>query len=162
MWLAGNDIRDFFISTTPAQAAQLRTQIEALRSEDEAALQHMERLPRMGATAATLRKSLGEFWATIAPLPETMRTYPTRDNYVSAGCDCPAARTTLHGPVGPHHRGSGETPHSEKDFAETRRKAAERLLMMLVLSVFLGIVVARLSVRHAETWNRKRTGTSLG
>ena len=44
---------------------------------------------------------------------------------------------------------------SEQEFAETRRKAAERLLMMLVLSVLLGIVVARLSVRHAENLERE-------
>ncbi len=151
LWLAGNDIRDFFISTTPAQAAQLRSQIEALRSEDEAALQHMERLPRMSATAATLRKSLGEFWATIAPLPETMLKVPNEGQFAFLQDVIVPRRGQLYTALLDLTTADQEKlQQSEKDFAETRRKAAERLLMMLVLSVFLGIVVARLSVRHAE------------
>ena len=152
LWLAGNDIRDFFISTTPAQAAQLRSQIEALRSEDEAALQHMERLPRMGgATAATLRKSLGEFWATMAPLPDTMLNVSNEGQFAFLQDVIVPRRGQLYTALLDLTAADQEKlQQSEKDFAETRRKAAERLLMMLVLSVFLGIVVARLSVRHAE------------
>ena len=151
LWLAGNDIRDFFISTTPAQAAQLRSQLEALRSEDEAALQHMERLPRMGPTAATLRKSLGEFWATMAPLPDTMLNVSNEGQFTFLQDVIVPRRGQLYTALLDLTTADQEKlQQSEKDFAETRRKAAERLLMMLVLSVFLGIVVARLSVRHAE------------
>jgi signal transduction histidine kinase len=151
LWLAGNDIRDFFISTTPAQAAQLRSQIEALRSEDEVALQHMERLPRMGATAATLRKSLGEFWATMAPLPDTMLNVSNEGQFAFLQDVIVPRRGQLYTALLDLTAADQEKlQQSEKDFAETRRRAAERLLMMLVLSVFLAIVVARLSVRHAE------------
>src|SRR5262249_36985396 len=41
------------------------------------------------------------------------------------------------------------------EFAETRRQAAERLVVMLGVSVLLAGVVARLSVRYAENLERK-------
>jgi signal transduction histidine kinase len=151
LWLAGNDVRDFFISTTPAHAAQLRSQIEALRNDDEMALQHMERLPRMGVTAATLRKSLGEFWATMAPVPDSMLNVPNEGQFAFLQDVIVPRRGQLYTALLDLTAADQEKlQQSEKDFADTRHRAAERLLMMLVLSVFLGIVVARLSVRHAE------------
>jgi signal transduction histidine kinase len=45
--------------------------------------------------------------------------------------------------------------NSEGEFAGTRKQAAERLLLMLALSVLLAGMVARLSVRYAENLERK-------
>jgi signal transduction histidine kinase len=45
--------------------------------------------------------------------------------------------------------------NSEGEFAGARRLAGERLLTMLVLTVFLACLVARLSLRHAENLERK-------
>src|SRR6185369_4527700 len=39
---------------------------------------------------------------------------------------------------------------SEGEFAGARRRAAERLLLMLGLGLFLSTVVSRISLRHAE------------
>src|SRR6185295_18037991 len=41
LWLAGNYVRDFFIHTTPDQAAALRSDLAALRLEDKPALEHL-------------------------------------------------------------------------------------------------------------------------
>jgi signal transduction histidine kinase len=41
------------------------------------------------------------------------------------------------------------------EFAETRRRAAERLLLMLAIGVVLSVLAARLSVRHTENLERK-------
>src|ERR1044071_1870908 len=35
LWLAGTDVRDFFIQTTPEQAATLRSQLDALKFDNE-------------------------------------------------------------------------------------------------------------------------------
>ncbi|HWC99846.1 MAG TPA: sensor histidine kinase [Candidatus Sulfopaludibacter sp.] len=151
LWLAGNDIRDFFISTTPQQAAILREQMETLGQEDEATLKHMERSPQLVVTAATLRKSLGEFWTMAAPVPDTMLNVsdegkfqflqqvvvPRRGQLYTALVDLTAADQQ-------------KLQVSEREFADTRRAAAERLLIMLVLSVLLAVVVAKLSIGHAE------------
>ena len=156
LWLAGNDVRDFFISTTPAQAALLRSQIETLRNEDEAALQHMERLPHLNGTAAMLRKSLGEFWATIAPVPDSMLKVPNEGQFAFLQQVIVPRRGQLYTALLDLTTADQEKlQESEREFAETRRRAAERLLVMLVLSVFLGIVVARLSVRHAENLEKE-------
>jgi signal transduction histidine kinase len=40
--------------------------------------------------------------------------------------------------------------NSEEEFADTRRRAAERLLLMLGLGVLLSALVTRISLRHAE------------
>ncbi len=156
LWLAGNDVRDFFISTTPQQATLLRSQIEALRNEDEAALQHMEQFPHLTATAATLRKSLGEFWATITPVPDTMLHVPNEEQFSFLQQVIVPRRGQLYTALlDLTTADQDKLQESEREFAETRRKAAERLLIMLVLSVFLGIVVARLSVRHAENLEKE-------
>ncbi len=156
LWLAGNDIRDFFISTTPEQAAILQTQIATLRSEDDAALEHMERLPRLAATAATLRKSLGEFWATVAPVPQSMMNVPNEGQFAFLQQVVVPRRGRLYTALLDLTSAEQEKlQESEKQFAETRRKAAERLLVMLVLSVVMAGVVARLSVRQSENLGRE-------
>jgi len=156
LWLAGNDLRDFFISTTPEQGTLLRSQIETLRSEDEIALKHMAHSHDLSATAATLRKSLGEFWAIVTPVPDTMLRVPNvgqfqflqevivprRGQLYTALLDLTAADQQ-------------KLQESEREFADTRRKAAERLLVMLVMSVLLCMAVARLSLRHAENLERE-------
>lgn len=150
MWLAGNDVRDFFISTTPAQAAVLRSQIEDLRTEDEAALRHMESFPHLKATAATLRKSLGEFWAVMMPVPDTMLQVPDEGKFDFLQRVIVPRRGELYTAlVDLTTADQQRLQESERQFAETRRHAAERLLAMLMVSVLLSSIVARLSVRHA-------------
>jgi signal transduction histidine kinase len=45
--------------------------------------------------------------------------------------------------------------NSEGEFAGTRRRAAERLLLMLGLGVLLSVLVMRFSLRHAENLERE-------
>ena len=45
--------------------------------------------------------------------------------------------------------------NSEGEFAGTRRRAAERLLLMLGLGVLLSVLVTRISLRHAENLERE-------
>jgi signal transduction histidine kinase len=156
LWLAGNDVRDFFISTTPRQAALLRSQIETLRAEDETALNHMASSPESAATAATLRKSLGEFWTVVTPVPETMLNVPNTGQFDFLQRVIVPRRGQLYTALLDLTTADQQKlQESEKEFADTRRKAAERLLSMLMLSVLLSVVVARLSVRHAENLERE-------
>ena len=152
LWLAGNDVRDFFISTTPQQAALLRTQIEELRKEDEDALKHMERSPDLVGTAAMLRKSLGEFWAEITPVPNSMLKLSDQDHFRFLQDVIVPRRGQLYTAlVDLTSADQQKLQASEKEFDETRRAAGWRLLLMLVLSVLLAALLARLSVGHAES-----------
>ena len=103
-----------------------------------------------------LRKSLGEFWAVGEPLPQTMlhagndaeidflqrEIVPRRGELYNALRELTAADQRM-------------LQESEGEFADTRRRAAERLLLMLALGVLLSFLVARLSLRHAENLERE-------
>ncbi len=148
LWLAGNDIRDFFIHTTPEQAELLRTQLTSLRNEDGRALARMAALPE-------LRRKLDEFWAAAGPVPASMLhsnsaqqfdfvqrvLVPKREELYTQLMNLAAA-----GQMGLQQR--------ETEFTETRRHAAGRLSAMLALGVLLSFMVALLSIRHAENLGR--------
>src|ERR1035438_7253777 len=72
LWLAGNYVRDYFINTTPAQADILRGQLEDLKAQDANALALLARNSSRSDTLPRLRKSLGEFWAAVDPVPRSM------------------------------------------------------------------------------------------
>ncbi len=156
LWQAGNDVRDFFIRTTPEQAQTLQSQLDVLKKENDQALDNLERLLPPSNLAPKLHKSLGEFWAVIEPLPRTMlhqdkdrqfgflqkEVVPRRGELYAALIDLTAAdRQRLQ--------------ESEKEFAEIRQHAAERLMLMLGFGVVLGVLVALLSLRHAESLERQ-------
>ena len=156
LWLAGNFVRDFFIQTTPEQAQVLHQQLESLKKEDAAALGHLERRSGHTDVVSKLERSLGEFWAVVDPVFRTLlyasRTQqfdflqreivPRRGQLYNAFMDLTAAdRQKLE--------------ESEGQFAETRRRAGGRLLLLLAISVLMGFLVARLSLRHGENLERQ-------
>jgi signal transduction histidine kinase len=156
LWLAGNDIRDFFISTTPQQAAILQSQLDGLRKEDEDALKHIEAFPELAGTAAILRRSLGEFWAVANPVPQTMLNVPDAGKFQFLQEKIVPRRGQLYTAlVDLTSADQQKLQVSEKEFAETRRAAAVRLLILLVLTVLLAILLARVSVGHAEALERQ-------
>lgn len=156
LWQAGTDVRDFFIQTTPQQAEQLRAQLQTMRVGDEKALGQMARLGVGGEVLAKLRIGLKDFWATVDPVPETMlglsekrqfeflqrEMVPRRDELYSALLELAATE-------------QGRLQAREGEFAATRHAAARRLLLTLVFGLLLGLAVARLSLRHAETLERR-------
>ena len=156
LWQAGSDIRDFFIQSTPQQAASLRSQLEALEAEDNTAL---DRLAQSGIGAdvvARLRRSLGEFWDVVRPVPQTMLSVDNRRQFDFLQREVVPRRGELYAALLPHAATDQQRlQESEGEFAAARRHAAQRLLMMLALGVLLGVMVARLSLRHAEHLEQK-------
>jgi signal transduction histidine kinase len=151
LWLAGNYVRDFFIRNTPAQAEVLRDQLQSLEAEDEEYLDRLSRLSSPGDVMQQVRKSLNEFWAVVDPLPKSMlgasddrqwdflqrEIVPRRGELYKTLMDLSASD---------QHR----LQVSEKDFADARAQAAQRLMVMLAISLLLAALVARQSLRHAE------------
>jgi signal transduction histidine kinase len=148
LWLAGNDIRDFFIHSTPAQAEVLRAQLASLRSEDERALAQMAALPE-------LRHKLDEFWAVADPVPVAMLNATNTQQFDFLQRAIVPKREELYSQL-LNLAAAGQTrlQQQETEFAETRRRAAGRLSAMLALGVLLSFVVALLSIRHAENLER--------
>lgn len=154
LWLAGNYVRDFFIDPTAGRAAVLRTQLEELKAEDAQALDYLSR--GSNDVVPMLRKSLGEFWAVVDPVPGTMVGSSTRDRIDFLEREFVPRRGQLYNALRDLTAASQQKlQNSEGEFAGTRRRAAERLVAMLCASVLLGFLVARLSLRHAENLERQ-------
>jgi signal transduction histidine kinase len=156
LWLAGNDVRDFFIRTSPEQAALLRSQLSQLERDDNRALRRLASVPGWKETARWLTARLDKFWAGVDPLPSTMLRAPSsqRLNFLQTVVvpqreELYTQLTNLAG------MGQQRLEARERGFAETRRRAAEGLFLMLALGVLLSALVALLSVRHAEHLERE-------
>ena len=156
LWLAGNYVREFFIRNTPDKGAELVSQLQQLRQQDEVALRFLEQVPRHRQVVPSLRKSLDEFWNIGLQLPQTMlhasndaeitflqrEVVPRRGELYNALLEITAADQRM-------------LENSESEFAGTRRGAAERLLLMLALAVLLSVTVTRVSLHHAESMERE-------
>jgi signal transduction histidine kinase len=156
LWLAGNYVRDYFINTTPAQADILRGQLVDLKTQDATALALLARKSSPSDTLPQLRKSLGEFWAAVEPVPGSMllntdqrkfdflqrEVVPRRGELYNALLDLAAT-------------GQQKLQEGEKQFAASRQQAAHRLLLMLGLGMMLSFLVALASIRHSENLERE-------
>jgi signal transduction histidine kinase len=156
LWLAGNDVRDFFISTTPAQAEALAAQLDGLRVEDEQALDHLTRISPRSDVVNKLRKSMGEFWAVVKPLPHTMLHETKDEQFAFLQREIVPRRGELYAAlIDLGAADQQKLQESEREFGDARRDAAERLMAMLVVGVLMSFMVARFSLRHAENLERQ-------
>jgi len=156
LWLAGTYVRDFFIQTTAEQATMLKSQLSGLRAEDDAAL---DKLTRMGVNRGVLnniRKHLAEFRAIIEPLPASMLNEPDERQFEFLEREIVPRRGDLYNALLSIQAADQQRlQESEREFADARRDAASRLLIILGLCVLLAIAVARASLRHAENLEQK-------
>ena len=152
LWQASNYVRDFLIVSTPAQAALLHHQLDGLKAEDDRALQSLDRDAGRGDAIPKLRRSLGEFWTVANAVPNSMlnvsdqakfqflqrEIVPRRGELYNAMLDLAAADQQ-------------KLEEGERGFADARRRGGLQLTTMLALGVLLSVVVARASLRHAES-----------
>ena len=151
VWLVGNRVRDFFIDSTPAQGELLRSQLTASQAENEEALRTLSNHPGHQSVVPQLRKSLDEFWAVMVPLPHTMMRPNSRQAMDFLQREVVPRRGELYNALRELTSADQQTlQDSEGEFAAARRRASERLLVMLSLGVLLSVLVAGLSIRHAE------------
>jgi signal transduction histidine kinase len=149
LWLAGNHIRDFFIHTTPEQAAILRSELKALEAEDEAALEQLGRTASR-SELPKLRASLNEFWRIADGVADTMLLANNEKQFEFLQREIVPRRGELYTAlIGLTEADQRKLQGSESEFADTRRFAAERLMLMLGIGVLLSFVVVRLSLRYA-------------
>ncbi|HEY1342774.1 MAG TPA: sensor histidine kinase [Bryobacteraceae bacterium] len=156
LWLAGNEVRDFFIETTPEQAAELRTQIALLKKQDEDALKFLERAATRTDMVPKLRRSMAEFWSVVDPIADSMMHQSNERQFEFLKEEIAPRRGQLYNTlvelgVADQQR----LQESEKEFSDARRTAATRLSLMLGLSVLMSFIVARQSIRHAEAMERQ-------
>ncbi len=156
LWLAGTYVRDFFIQTTPEQAAILEGQLRELNKEDDAALDHLEKIYSNRQIVANIRQGLREFRAVTKPLPRTMLHEPDERQFEFLQREIVPRRGDLYTTLLSLQAADQQRlEESEREFSVARRDAATRLLLILGLSVLLAVVVARGSIRHAENLERQ-------
>ena len=156
LWLAGTYIRDFFIQTTPEQAALLARQLETIQREDDAALEHLAKVGANPEVLRNIRKSLAEFRAVTEPLPRTMLNESNERQFDFLQHEIVPRRGDLYATLLYLQSADQQRlQESQKQFADARRNAANRLLLMLGICVLLAVVVARASLVHAENLERK-------
>ena len=156
LWLAGTDVRDFFIQTTPQQAEILHQQLESYKAEDRAALGRLAQTGVRPEVTFKLRQSLDEFWAVVDPIPRTMLELPNDRQFEFLQREIVPRRGELYAAL--IQLGAADQQRlqeNEREFAAARRLAARRLVIMLAVGVLLGFVVARFSLRHAENLERQ-------
>jgi len=156
LWLAGTDVRDFFIQTTPQQAEILHQQLESCKAEDRAALGRLAQTGVRPEVTFKLRQSLDEFWAVVDPIPRTMLELPNDRQFEFLQREIVPRRGELYAAL--IQLGAADQQRlqeNEREFAAARRLAARRLVIMLAVGVLLGFVVARFSLRHAENLERQ-------
>src|SRR5262249_28576323 len=72
LWLASIYVRDFFIHSTPDGGQELRAQLKGQKAENKVALAVLDKAPNPRGVIPQVRKSLGELWSMIEPIPATM------------------------------------------------------------------------------------------
>jgi signal transduction histidine kinase len=156
LWLASIYVRDYFIDSTHQRGAILVGQLKSMESENEQALRVLEKGPNHRLVVPQIRKSLGEFWALIQPIPGTMAHASDKEQMGFLQREIVPRRGDLYNVLRDLSTADQQRlQNSEGEFAGTRRAAGERLLGMLVIGVLLAGLVALLSVRHAENMERK-------
>ncbi len=76
IWLAGNYVRDFFLSSDTNRATLLKSQIADLESQSRKAVSALEKtVPEAGA-ARTLAAELKDYWSKLTPIPASMVAVP--------------------------------------------------------------------------------------
>ena len=151
LWLAGNYVRDFFISSNPEHAAVLASQLKSLEQEDDDVLTHLERTFPQNQSLTTLRKNLGEFWAMVDPVPSTMLHSSSEAQFEFVQRIIVPRRGQLYDALlGLSNAGEKRVQESSQQLIAARHDAAQRLIQMLVLGVLLSVLVAYISVRHSD------------
>ena len=150
IWLAGNYIRDFFINATPERANSLRSQIVGLRQDNETLLQKLSRTTNERDEISKLRRSLEEFWNVADTVPGMLHA-PEEQQYDFVQREIVPRRGELYTALRAITAADQQRLENiEGEFANSRREATSRLLVMLVAGVLLCLVVVRLSLRYAE------------
>lgn len=156
VWLAGNYVRDFFIRTTPEQGQMLRSQLSALQAESTQALDRLARISPQSPDLPALRKSINEFWSVVGPVPVTMLPASRDQQFEFVQREIVPRRGELYSALRDlSATGEQHLQDNEKQFAGARREATERLLLMLGVGLLLGILVALVSLHHAESLERE-------
>jgi signal transduction histidine kinase len=156
IWLAGNYVRDFFLSSQPDRSAILASQFQDLNAQSRQAVSRLEQLKPDPAATRSLRLKLSEYWSKLEPVPESMASAGAPAAYQFIQQEIVPRRNALYDALQQiAEEDQAALQRSELHFTDIRLDAARKLLFTLGLCVVLGFVVAGFSLRHAARLERE-------
>lgn len=156
IWLSATFVREFFINPQPDRADLLERQLRRLEDQNRKALDELDRMSPPLRPHVQLRAGLREYWETLESIAHTKARLNDRQAYQFLQREIVPRRnlagTALRQVAGAYQEA---LQNSEVEFAQSRRSAARRLVLVLGLCVMVGLLVARFSLRHAENLERQ-------
>jgi signal transduction histidine kinase len=155
-WLAGNHVRDFFLSSDPDRSALLRSQFRDLDAQNREDLRELEQFKPSEAATQLLKINLQEYWTTLEPIPESMATVRPPVAYKFIQREVVPRRSAVYDSLQRiTEADQALLQKNETQFVDKRQDAVRGLVFMLGLCVVLGILVACFSLRHARRLERE-------
>jgi signal transduction histidine kinase len=156
LYLGGIYARDLFLSQQPERTEAYRRQMTELQVEARDIAAGLSRLPVSPENAADLRKNTEEYVQLLASISDWDEEKRRQSGYAFIQRELVPRRNT----AGEMARNwlalsSRALADSEREFAATNRAATNRLLMILSVSILVGLVVIRFSLKHAENLERE-------
>jgi signal transduction histidine kinase len=151
VFLVGNYVRDFFLSTDPERAARLESDLQKARTDSLVALSGVDVSRRVPANSAALRNDLEQFWKVAESVARTMTGATDADEYAFVQREVAPRRSRLYAELVAITEADQQIlQQAEHDFAASQRSALWRLLRTLTLCFGLAVLVAWFSLSHAE------------
>ena len=151
IWLAGYDVRDFFIAPNEPRAELLSLQIHELSAGDRLVFAALRKLDG-GGTYANLESRMNEFWRAVEAVPSQMLHSTQEQDFAFLQRVIVPQREDLYNQIiALGAEGQQRLEKSERAFADTRRAAARNLVLLLALGMLLSLGVAWMSLHHSET-----------
>jgi signal transduction histidine kinase len=155
IWLAGNYVRDFFLSSLPDRSSILKSQFQDLDAQSRQALSRLEQLKPEEASIRSLRLKLPDYWSKLEPVPDSMASAGAAEAYRFIQQEIVPRRNALYDALQQiTEEDQAALQKSELQFADNRLDAVRKLLFTLGLCIVLGFLVAWFSLRHAGRLER--------
>ena len=150
LFLGSINSRDYILSNRGDRLATLRQQLGELKAEANSALDQLQHVAGAAGSLHELRETMRDFWATIDSTPERTSGMGRDQLYDYVQSEIVPRRNVAGAFLRELEEVNREgLRRSEEEFERSRRGALWGLLAMVGLSAVLGLVVARLSLRHA-------------
>ncbi len=158
VWRSSVYARDFLLSPLPDRGRAFKLQLQQLRDNSRRAMEELGRLGVAERSRREVNAKVQELWEVLEGIANSKELM-----------DSLAAYEFVQQEIRPRRRTAGEAlrqlteagqevlENSELEFAASRRAAALRVLLLLGLSVTVGLLVARFSLKHADNLERERS-----
>ncbi len=153
IWRGSVSVRDFFLSDKPDRVQTLKAEMEEFRNESLSAIQELTVPEESGRE---VKHRVREFWDALEGVAAMTDVKGARAHDFIMREIVPrrsAASTAL---AELSEAGRDAVENSEREFAANRKLASRRLLVMLGLSLFVGLLVAWFSIWRTEHLERER------